>query len=185
VASNYGPNFGIRRADEHNAIREGRFKTPVGGTPLLLGTCVEIDPDNPGFLRQGASDGGTEARSGASGLLVSEDQFLQSVFSTGAGQVSGYDFYALGRAPLGKYAVILSGTGAKVWLRNTATKTIGGRTITGVTMFAGTPDVGDRLGWNGSAWAVNATAAQQFMEVVLVKRDPAYDLDHIEAVLLV
>jgi hypothetical protein len=182
MASNYGPNFGIRRADEHQAIREGRFKTPATGTQLVLGTCVEVDPAAAGFMRQAAA--GVNARPGVTGLLISEDQFLQSIFSGAAGQVQGYDFYQLNRAPLGKYAVILSGNGCKVWLKNTTTRTYMGRTIPGLTMFAGTPVIGDQLGWNGTAWATTATAGDGFMEVVQIK-PAAGPATYLEAVLLV
>ena len=38
MASDYGLHFGFRRSDETLRVSEGRFRTPVTGTALLIGS---------------------------------------------------------------------------------------------------------------------------------------------------
>lgn len=148
MASDYGPNFGFRRSDESMAIREGRYKTPVGST-LRLGSAVEVDAAT-GYLKQSAAN--AAPKSGLSGLLVQEEDFIRKM---GSGyNARSWDSYDLGVALADKLSVIFGGAGIKVWLKNTAGSTradgrvIGAVTVVDVTNVA----VGDGLGWDGSKW---------------------------------
>ena len=100
MASDYGLNFGFRRSDESMATREGRFKTPAAGDPLLIGTAVEIDPATPGYLK--ASAAAAAAVSGLRGILVQEESHLGSIFALGQGgaEFGGHDSLDLGVAKL-------------------------------------------------------------------------------------
>lgn len=178
--SDYGLNFGFLRSDESSrSAAEGRYKTPTGST-LLLGTMVEIDPANPGYLKQ--SDADAECVTGYSGLLLQELEFDRSIYESDAPMV---DTLMKGKAKANRLAVITSGAGTKVWFKNTATVTrADGRVVTGRTMATLTGlAVGDLLGWDGSKWVeVNGStvtnavmkvtaisASKQLVEAVLVK----------------
>lgn len=163
MASDYGLNFGFRRSDESMAIREGRQKTPASGTPLLLGTAVQIDPAAPGFLKQAAA--AAVPISGFFGLLVQEESHLGNVFS--AAPDLGYDSIDLGIAKRNQLSTIWSGDGTKVWFKNTPAYDRGDRHRDAVTLVTMTGVlVGDRLGWDGTKWVENAT--QPWMVVTLV-----------------
>ena len=168
MASDYGLNFGFRRSDESMAIREGRQKTPVG-VELLQGTAVEIDPANPGFMRQSAA-GVTNPLSGYHGLLVQEDAHLFSIH-----EPMWRDTYQLGRTKPNKLSVIWSGKGTKVWFRNTQDESrFDGADYTGVQIVDLTGvDVGDGLTWNGTRWAASA-GADRWLTVTLVNTAAAY-----------
>lgn len=157
MASDYGLNFGFRRSDESLRVSEGRVRTPATGAPLLLGTCVEIDPANAGYLRQAAA--GAAPRTGICGLLVQEESHIDSIYDA---QVK--DSFDLGVAKLNTLSVITNGPGTKVWFKNTpAQNRLDGRTIAPVTIFvvAGIA-VGVRLRWNGTQWeALGANPAEQ------------------------
>jgi hypothetical protein len=176
MASDYGLNFGFRRSDESMATREGRFKTPASGTALLIGTAVEIDPANPGYLK--ASAAGADAVSGLRGVLVQEESHLGSIFALGADFNGGHDSLDLGVAKKDQLSVMWAGIGTKVWFKNTPVYDRGTRhrdavqivDLTGVV-------VGDSLGWNGTRWA-EATGADAWMTVTHV-----VGTDYCEAVL--
>lgn len=160
MASNYGLNFGFRRSDETLRVSAGRYRTPLTGAPLLIGTAVEIDPANPGFLRVPAA--GTPARPGTCGVLVQEEDFLPSIY-----EVSGADSFSKGVAKKGRLSVISTGAGSKVWFKNTTAQSRwDGRQVPGVNLvdLAGA-SVGDFLGWNGTRWAVVADEATAHMEI--------------------
>lgn len=146
MASDYGLNFGFRRSDESLRLSEGRFKTPVASS-LLLGSAVEIDPAEPGYLKQSATN--ATPVPGKSGLLVQEENFLRGTYDS-----MGYDSFDNGTALADKLSVITSGSGVKVWFKNTAGSTrADGRVVPTVTMFtAAGLVVGDRLGWDGAKW---------------------------------
>jgi len=155
MASNYGPHFGVRRWDEDVAIREGRFKTPTTGDRLLLGTAVEIDFDAPGFMK--ASDDGVTLRSGVSGLLIYEDQFLVTGPIGTINAPYRQDTSYLAYAQLGRYAVIAGGAGSKFWFRNVDARTTpDGFPFPAIEpvagLGAGGVANGDFLGWNGTQW---------------------------------
>ncbi len=161
MASDYGLNFGFRRSDESLRVSEGRVKTPKTGPVLLLGTAVEIDPGNPGYLRQAAA--AAAPRTGVCGLLVQEEAWDRSIY--GSERVTTSD---LGAALKNRLSVITNGPGAKVWFKNSAAQTrADGRETLGVTLVTLTGlAVGDSLGWNGTTWAETALEAEAFMEVV-------------------
>jgi hypothetical protein len=177
--SDYGLNFGFLRSDESSrSAAEGRYKTPVGSA-LLLGTMVEIDPANPGYLKTSAAN--TAVVTGFAGLLLQELEWDRSIYEAEAGMV---DTFMKGVAKPNKLAVITSGAGTKVWLKNTPTvnradgRVVAGRTVVEVTGLA----VGDQLGWDGSKWAEvdGTTITNPVMKVTAV--DAAKS--HVEAVLV-
>lgn len=168
MASDYGLNFGFRRSDESMATREGRFKTPATGDPLLIGTAVEIDAANPGFLKACAA--AAAPVSGLRGILVQEESHLGSVFE--ATPYLGHDSIDLGTAKKDQLSVMWAGIGTKVWFKNTAAYSRGTRSrdavefvdLTGVA-------VGDSLGWNGTQWAEAVAAADAWLTVTNVATD--------------
>jgi len=171
MASDYGLNFGFRRSDESMAIREGRFKTPVGSA-LRLGTAVEIDPATPGYLKQSAT--ATDPLPGVHGLLVQEESHLRSIYNA-----PEWDSFDLGIAKANQLSVIWAGAGTKVWFRNTAGQTrIDGRVIPSVAIVVMTSVVvGDALTWNGTAWTRDASAVHPWLRVT------ATSTDYVEAVI--
>jgi hypothetical protein len=147
VASDYGLNFGFRVSDETRRSSMGRVKTPKTGPLLLIGTAVEIDPVNAGFLR--ASAAGVKPRTGTSGLLVQEEAHLDGIYDP---QIR--DSFSLGVAKPNRLSVITNGAGTKVWFRNTVSQSrADGRQIAAVSLFltAGVA-VGRGLAWNGTQW---------------------------------
>ena len=172
MASDYGLNFGFRRSDESMRVSEGRVRTPADAD-LQLGTCVEIDPADPTYLRQGAAN--VAARTGICGLLLQEEVMFRSIY-----EQDGVDSYDLGVAKRDKLSVITSGPGVKVWFHNTpAEQRADGRAISAVTIFdfvndgagvAHTPVVGDQVGWDGAKWVVvdGATVTEAHMEITYV-----------------
>lgn len=173
MASDYGRNFGFRRSDESVAVREGRFKTPVGSA-LLQGSAVEIDPASPGYLKQSAA--ATTPEPGYHGLLVQEDAHLGSVYGA---DVLAHDSFSLGVAKADKLSVLWSGP-SKVWFKNSTGSTrADGRVIGTVTIVVTTSlAVGDLLTWDGSKWVETSTRAEAWMKVTNVSSGYA------EAVLL-
>jgi hypothetical protein len=153
AASVYGRNFGFRRSDETLRVTEGRFKTPATGAQLLLGTAVQIDPANPGYLR--ACDANATLVPGFAGILTQDEFHLPSIY-----QPQVIDSYYLGVAKLNRLSVINTGDGVKVWFQNTAAQTRpDGRVIAAVTLITTSGlVVGDQFGWDGTKWAeVNGT----------------------------
>jgi hypothetical protein len=175
MASDYGLNFGFRRSDESLRVSEGRVRTPADGDPLLLGTCVEIDPENPGYLRAAAAN--AKPRTGICGLLVQEEVWDRSIYDTVI-----LDSFSLGVAYKNRLSVITNGPGSKVWFKNTpAQQRADGRDVPPVTIFATAGiEVGAKLGWDGTRWAVTADEANAHMEVTFWNADQAF----LEATLL-
>jgi hypothetical protein len=149
--SDYGLNFGFLRSDESSrSAAEGRYRTPKGSA-LLLGTMVEIDGANPGYLKQSAANAAPVT--GFRGLLLQELDFERSIYESGPDAI---DSFQKGVAKPNRLAVITSGAGTKVWFRNTnAISRVDGREIAARTMVAliGAVAVGDTLGWDGTKWA--------------------------------
>ena len=168
MASDYGRNFGFRRSDETVRVSEGRFRTPATGAALLIGTAVEIDPDNPGYLKACAAN--APLIPGVAGLLVQEEAHLLSVF-----QSDLVDSYSLGVAKRNQLSVITTGAGTKVWFKNTpAENRIDGRDVTGVTIATTTGlTLGSTVGWDGTKW-VAATGDAAWMTVTDVNADGGY-----------
>lgn len=168
MASDYGLNFGFRRSDESMATREGRFKTPATGTALLIGTAVEIDAANPGFLKTCAAS--ALPVTGLRGLLVQEENHLMGIFETG---LLGHDSLDLGTAKKDQLSVMWAGVGSKIWLKNTAAYSRGTRSKAAVQMVDLTGvAVGESLLWNGTRWAsADATPAAAWLTVTNVSTD--------------
>lgn len=147
MASDYGRNFGFRRSDESVAVREGRFKTPAGGSALLLGTVVSIDTASPGYLKQAVAS--APIVPGFTGILVQEEIWDRSIY-----EAQRVDSFSLGIAKPNRLAAIWTGAGTKFWLHNTGSQTrADGRSISAVTMFTATSvAVGRGLAWDGTYW---------------------------------
>lgn len=177
MASDYGLNFGFRRSDESLRVSEGRFRTPASGPILLQGTCVEIDPAAPGFLRVGAAN--VAPRTGTCGLLVQEEVWDRSFYEREV-----VDSFELGKTKKNRLSVLTNGAGVKVWFQNTAAQTrADGRVIDSVTIVNLTGvAVGDQLGWSGTTWVKvdGTTITEGHMEVTEVDTAKGY----VEAVLL-
>lgn len=168
MASDYGLNFGFRVSDETVRYSEGRFRTPADGAPLLIGTAVEIDGDNPGFLKPCAAN--APLIPGVAGLLIQEEQWDLSIFET-----SYVDSYDLGVAKPGRLSVVTTGAGTKVWFKNTAAVTsrpnraqpaVTIATVTGLKLR-------DTVGWNGTRW-IKATGDAAWMTVTAVDESRGY-----------
>lgn len=174
MASDYGLNFGFRRSDETVRVSEGRFKTPVGGSALMLGTAVQVDPATPGYMKVCAAN--APLVTGFSGLLVQEEIQFRGLY-----ELDILDSFGLGVAKKDRLSVITSGPGTKVWLKNGASQTrVDGRSISAVNIWVTTGvGLGDYLGWNGTAWAKTTTAVEQWMVVTNVNTSAGY----VEAVL--
>lgn len=177
MASEYGLNFGFRRSDESVRVSEGRFRTPTTGANLLIGTAVEINPANPGFLMASAANAALVP--GVAGLLVQEEEHLRGIYETPSVFM---DSFSYGVAKKNTLSVITTGAGTKVWFKNSTSATrADGRSTTGVTLLVATGLVlGSKLGWNGTAWAATTTEAAQWMTVTAVDVTGGY----CEAVLL-
>lgn len=109
----YGRNFAMRSFE--NIVRDGRFRVPATGNALHIGEPVMLDGANPGRLKPA-----TEAAApGANcGIVVFEHIQNKSDALT-----TSYDTpYDL--VPLGVYAQMIHGPGAKVAFKNTGAKTL-------------------------------------------------------------
>jgi hypothetical protein len=178
MASDYGRNFGFRRSDEVVRVSEGRVKTPKTGPLLLIGTAVEIDPDNAGFLRVAPPN--ARPRTGTCGLLVQEEVWDRTIY-----QSATIDSFSLGYALKNRLSVVTNGPGTKVWFQNTPGQVrADGRDIPAVSMFIATGvTVGGGLSWNGTQFVAIADplaptsfgevthfdAAKGYVELVLQK----------------
>lgn len=135
----YSRNFGMRGFE--NIVRNGRFRVPATGTPFKIGSPVVVDPLTPGFMKQAAA---AAVKSQSSGIVVFEHIQQKGVDTK---LVTTYDTpYDL--VPLGQYAQIVHGQGAKVWFKNTVNKTkYDGTVQAGVTLLDVSTDfeVGDYL----------------------------------------
>jgi hypothetical protein len=166
--SDYGKNFGFRRSEP--AVREGRLGVPATGD-FLQGDIVTYDPAAPGKLKRAAA--GAPVVGGFTGLLIQEEGWDVSVFGA---QV--HDSNNKGKALNGKPAVLMTGAGLKVWLKNTAEVNYHGRVFPAVTRVNLTGvAIGDELQWTGSAYAKKSTGAG-------VLRVTAIGDGYVEAVLL-
>ncbi len=173
MASEYGLNFGFRRSDESVRVSEGRFRTPATGSPLLIGTAVQIDPANPGFLKACAS--AAPLVPGVAGLLVQEEVHIGSIYGQPVGAFDSFSS-AYGIAKPNTLSVVTTGAGTKVWFKNTTGATrADGRVTPSVTMW--TPSgvaLGDSLGWNGSAWVKVTDLSTAWMTVTSVNGSAGY-----------
>lgn len=150
-----GDSFGFRRSDEDlHSGAEANFKVPTTGT-FLQGDVVEIDPANPGYLKKSATD--LPLVPGVRGLLV---QYGQLFITPGLTRPLVFNTRDLSTVINDAAAVIVTGAGIKVWVKNlTAVTGVAGRRSyaaeTRVTL-AGLA-VGDLVQWDGSKF-IEATA---------------------------
>lgn len=121
----YTRNFGMRSFE--NIVRDGRFRVPATGTPLVIGSPVQVDPATPGYLKQAAA---AAVKNYLSGVLIFEHIQYKGVDT----QLVTNSDVPFNSVPLGQYAQIVHGPGAKVWFRNTAAKV----KYDGTTQAAGT-----------------------------------------------
>lgn len=173
MASDYGLNFGFRRSDESVLTREGRLKVPTTGT-FRLGSLVTFDPANPGYLKAAAANEVGEG--GTVGLLVQEEIWDRSIYAP-----TRIDSFYLGVARNNRLAVLVSGPGGKVWLKNTAAQTrADGRVIAAVQMVDLTAvAVKDYLAWDGTKFVKGTGASDSMLRVTLTN-----GTDYCEAVLV-
>ena len=171
MASDYGLNFGFRRSDESVRVSEGRFKTPATGAALLIGTAVQIDPANKGYMKVCAS--AAPIVPGVAGLLVQEEVHIGSIYGQ---SVEFYDSTNLGVAKLNQLSVITTGAGTKVWFKNTVGSTrADGRVSPTVTIVTLTGvALGDSLGWNGTTWVKVTDLSTAWMTVTDVNVSAGY-----------
>lgn len=171
MASDYGRNFGFRRSDESVRVSEGRVKTPKTGPILMLGTAVEIDPANAGFLRVAAAN--AKPRTGTCGLLVQEEVWDRTIYET-----DRVDSFQLGVAKKNRLSVITNGPGVKVWMQNTGAQSrADGRDIAAATMFLATGvAVGHGLKWDGTKFVdvADPTDPTSFGEVTFFDAAKGY-----------
>lgn len=155
----YTRNFDFRSTK--NAVRNSRNKTPSTGTPLVIGSPVTEDAANAGLLKQA---GAAEAVTPGCGILVFEHIMVQGVDP----QLTSPQDAPFNVAPLGRFAQIVHGVGVKVWLRNTADKTLyDGRVQPGATLVTMTSVVkGSFLtpGTNG-VWRLATTSESKWLYV--------------------
>ena len=184
-------NFGIRRFT--NLVREGRLRAPAGSS-LRLGILVEQNPSAPGEIRE--ADGTSGVAVGGSGSVQASNcgilwyehdaqTYNDPAFGGAAGQLP----QDLDTAPGGRMVQVLSGKGAKIWLRNTAQDTTEPglnfpATRAAVTMVnnIGGLSEGDLLGWDDSSHYWDATT--DLTEAFLVVTSIDTTLNKVEATLL-
>lgn len=173
MASDYGLNFGFRRSDESVLNREGRLKVPTTGT-FRLGSLVMYDTANAGYLK--AATSGAVGEGGSVGLLVQEEIWDRSIYAP-----TRIDSFYYGVARNNRLAVIASGAGTKIWLKNTASQTrADGRVIAAVQMMDLTGvGVLDYLTWDGTKFVKSTNGVSDSMLRVTLTNGT----DYVEAVL--
>lgn len=147
--SDYGLNFGFRRSGDDSAVREGRYRVPVGETVYHQGDLVTIDTSEEDLLTLAAA--GARMEPGVTGLLIQEHE-LFSIHEVELGRHDDSSYRGVARQ--GYLATIWASEGEKIWLRNTPTETRpDGRVVPGRTVFnsAGVSK-GSTLEWSGTAW---------------------------------
>lgn len=144
----YSRNFGFRSTA--NVVRDGRCVVPSNGTAFKIGAPVLLDPANPGKLKAATAGAATVG----GGLVVFEHVINRGTDPSLAGTAE-FDY-----VPLGAYAQRVHGNGVKVWMKNTASKTLyDGRTIAAATPLGsinlGSLAIGAQLTPDGSGqWKV-------------------------------
>lgn len=136
-----------------NVVRDGRFRVPKTGTPLLIGAPVTLDTANAGYLKLATAG---ETPSPGCGVVVFEHILFQGVDPNLTTNVDA----PFNRVPLGQYAQMMHGVGTKVWYRNTTAHPLyDGRQRDAVTVVDAAAVVGDFLtpAADGT-WAVGTQA---------------------------
>lgn len=109
----YGRNFGMRSFE--NIVRDARFRVPATGTALVIGSSVMIDTANAGYLK--VADEGADPGPNC-GIAIFEH------IQNKSDALTLYDDSPYDSVPLGVYAQMMHGPGAKVWFKNTDAKTL-------------------------------------------------------------
>jgi len=173
MASDYGLNFGFRRSDESMAVREGRLRVPAAGT-FRQGSLVQFDPAAPGYLKACAA--GAVGDGSTVGLLVQEESWNISIYQT-----SHIDSFALGATKPNALAAIWSGSGVKVWFKNSAASTRADGRATAAVQIVDLTGVAilDYLTWNGTYYVKGTGPTDSMLRVTAVS-----GTDYCEAVLV-
>lgn len=165
----YSRNFGMRSFE--NVVRDGRFRVPKAGTPLLIGAPVTLDTANPGFLKLATA---AQAPSPGCGAVVFEHIQHKGVDTFLTTNVDA----PFNRVPLGQYAQMMHGVGVKVWLKNTTASPLydgrvqEGNTLVGSGATPVLPTVGQYLTPSGTGtWEATSTAADGWLYVEQVNPD--------------
>lgn len=145
----YGRFFGMRSFE--NIVRQGRNRVPSTGSMFMIGAPVMLDDANPGKLK--AATEAAAPRSGSTGIVV-----FEHIQNKSDALVTNHDD-PYNKVPLGVYAQMIHGPGAKVWFRNLADKTLyDGRTQSGYSFIVdtiATTMIGDGLVPDGAGkWRV-------------------------------
>lgn len=128
-------NFGFRSFQ--NIVREGRLKT-ASGSSHKIGAPVLIDPANPGQMK--AATAGAASTGGGVVLYEFITQVDGSLRGVDPLLASTVDFDTV---PAAQYAQVVHGNGVKIWLKNTASKTLyDGRVIPAGGLLAGSVVLG-------------------------------------------
>lgn len=121
----YGRNFGFRSFE--NIVRDGRFRVPASGNAFLIGAPVQLDAAAAGYVKAA-----TEAVAPGPNCGVVVFEHIQNKSDA---LVTSHDD-PHNKVPLGQYAQMVHGQGTKIWLRNTAAKTLyDGRVRAAVTVL--------------------------------------------------
>lgn len=121
----YSRNFGMRSFE--NIVRDGRSRVPTTGTAIKIGAPVMLDAASAGFVKAA-----TEAVAPSANCGIAVFEHIQNKSDA---LVTAYDA-PYNEVPLGQYVQMVHGAGAKVWLKNTADKTLyDGRVQAGVTIL--------------------------------------------------
>jgi hypothetical protein len=104
----YTRNFGMRSFE--NVVRAARFRVPTTGDQFLIGTAVQLDSANPGFLKRPDAGQNPDATCGV--VVYEHITRTGDPFTTTA-----LDFELV---PAGQYAQVMRGPGVKVWFKNTS-----------------------------------------------------------------
>lgn len=171
----YTRNFGMRGFE--NVVRTARFRVPKTadatgagqeGGLFLIGTAVQIDPADPGFLKR--PDANQEPDPSCGIVVYEHIQRMGSDPYTTTAQ----DFEVV---PAGQYAQVMRGPGVKVWFKNTdEAVSYDGKTRSGRDLVAGlgatpTVAVGDFLTVAADGTYVEGTAANGWFLVEQVSGD--------------
>lgn len=127
----YSRYFGMRSFE--NIVRDARFRVPATGTPFKIGAPVMLDPANAGRLKAA-----TEAVNPGPNVGLVVFEHIQNKSDALTTQYdSPHD-----AVPLGAYAQMIHGVGAKVWFKNHAAKVLyDGRTQEAGTLLHSSVDL--------------------------------------------
>lgn len=124
----YGRNFGMRSFE--NIVRDGRSRVPASGNAMMIGSSVMLDASNPGYLKLA-----TEAAAPGPNCGIVVFEHIQNK----SDDLVSYNDSPYDSVPLGAYAQMMHGAGAKFWLKNTDDKTLyDGRTRSAFNFFVQT-----------------------------------------------